>query len=55
MGVLIRGKIGSNGAEINAGLLQLVVSNVRAKQAHVWYHRVRGEELSISPAKVTQQ
>lgn len=54
-GCINRGKIGSNGAEINTQLLQLVVSNARGKQAHARYHGVRGEELSISPAKVSQQ
>lgn len=48
-------KSGTDRAEINTELLQLVVSNARTKQAHAWYRGVREEELSGSPARVTEQ
>lgn len=56
-GCINRGKIGSNGAEINTQLLQLRVSKARAKQTHAFYHRV-GEKswaslLPKSPSSVT--
>lgn len=47
-------KSGTNGAEINTEHLQLLVSNERAKRAHAPYHGVGEEELSSSPAKVTE-
>lgn len=62
MGLLIGGKAlqqlcksGTNRAEINTEFLQLVVSNASAKRAHASYRGVREEELSSSPAKVTEQ
>lgn len=62
MGLLIGGKAlqqlcksGTNRAEINTEFLQLVVSNASAKRAHASYRGVREEELSGSPAKVTEQ
>ena len=48
-------KSGTNRAEINTELLHLVASNARAKQAHALCCGVREEELSPSPAKVTEQ
>lgn len=48
-------KSGTNRAEINIELFQLVVSKARAKQTHTWGRGAGGEELSDSVSEVAQQ